>query len=439
MKQEEKALAIAKNFFDKENIICFNKHFYLYNEGIWRLESDENTEAWIIIEYIKFYNEPPKSGQLKEITKYISMYSNNKYRKQIKYINEQHTNNTINVKNGILNLNTLKITSYTKEAFCFYKLPFNYVKDVNIKGFCSTMKKFLMSSMNFNQNETNKVILDDYKKTLRFIQEWMGYSLVAGNKYEHSLLMIGEGANGKSVLQDIWEYIIGKFNCSYVDLKYINDGSQIFMTRNKLVNFSKDLESNQQLDTGITKAAVSGQIVIANEKYKGQMEMNFTAKIVIACNELPYIKNPSNSVKRRFHILPFTKIFKESEQDRDLTDKLKKEADQIFTWAVNGLRNLKKRGRFDVPDRCKYSMANYIKNNDSIEMWIDEENIFKEGSEAKTKDAHDSYVKFCDDSRSKPFGKNKFYDKLESKGFKRKTLNGVRYFKNIKLPNQTIN
>lgn len=434
MKKEDKASAIGKNFVESKKVIHFNKHFYLYNEGIWRLESDENTHAWIATEYMSFYSESPTSSQVKEIVKYIEIFTYDKYRKKIKYLNESNITNTINVKSGILDLDTLKITPYSEETFCFYKLPFDYQE----KADAPVMMNFLLSSMDMNMGEKNIKTIKEYKRVLKFVQEWLGYSLVAGNKYEKCLLMIGEGANGKSVLQDIWEYIVGQYNCSYVDLKYINDGSQIFMTRNKLVNFSKDLESNQQLDTGITKAAVSGQTVICNEKYKGQVEMDFTAKIVIACNELPYIRNASTSVKRRFHILPFTRVFSEKEQDRDLIKKLEKESDKIFSWAVKGLRSLKERGGFDVPERCKYSMANYIKNNDSIELWIDDSNVYREGSEAKTADAYKDYKEFCEESNSKPFGRNKFYEKVEAKGYKRKPNNGTYYFVDMKLPNQTI-
>lgn len=431
---EERNLSLARLFVEDKSVIRFNKHFYLFNEGIWRLESDENTEAWITTEYIKKYSRPPKSLWVKEITKYIRDFTYDIYRKKIKYLSENHITNTINVKSGILDLNTLEVTPYTKETFCFYKLPFDYQKDTYAKQ----MMTFLLSSMNIDLKESNQEQIFACKRVLKFIQEWMGYSLVAGNRLEKCLLMIGEGANGKSVLQDIWEYIIGEYNCAYVDLRYINDGSQIFMTRNKLVNFSKDLESNQQLDTGITKAAVSGQKVICNEKYKGQVEMDFTAKIVIACNELPYIKNASMSVKRRFHILPFARVFAEHEQDRDLINKLKGEADKIFSWAVNGLKNLKERGDFDVPDRCKYSMSNYIKNNDSIELWIEDGNISRKGSSAKTTDAYKDYKVFCEESQSRPFGRNKFYERVETKGYRKKKVNGEHYFADMKLPNQTI-
>ena len=427
--KNEKSLIMAKKFFNKNNVIYFDEHYYLYNEGIWRMESDENTEGWIMEEYIKQHAEPPTPMQVRDIAKFISMYTFSEYRKQIKYFNDEIRDNTINIKSGILNLDTLEIKPYTKKSFCFYKLPFDYIPD----PYCPVMIDFISSSMGFDKDISNSLDedRDEYFKVVYFIQEWLGYSMLANYKLEKSLLMVGEGANGKSVLQDIWQHIIGRYNCSFVDLKYINDGSQVFMTRNKLVNFSKDLENNQQLDTGIVKSFVSGQIVNCNEKFKAQTEMSAVAKIVIACNELPYIKNPSNSVKRRFHILPFNIVFSEDQQDKHLLEKLIKEDEHIFSWAVNGLKRLKKRGYFDVPTRCKYSMRSYIKENDTIELWLEDYEIHHDRYKTEMVKAYNSYKVYCYESGMKAYGKSKFYKRLELKGYKKHRTGGKNYFLNM--------
>lgn len=430
---KDKNYAVAVRFADSLNVIYFEQHFYYFHEGVWRMESDENTRSWIIKEYKDIYKEPPTDAQVKEITKYICHMTYEKYRKEIKYFNSNINISTkLNMKSGILDLNTLKVRDYKKSDFCFWKLPFDYNPDYS----CPVMMKFLTSSMGYNMDDIDKADLPEYKKIMCFIQEWMGYSFVGGNRLEKALIIYGEGGNGKSVLQNIWEHIIGSYNCSYVDLKYINDGSQVFMTRNKLVNFCKDLESGQQLDTGIVKTAISGGKMISNEKYKGQIPMDFTAKFVIACNELPFIKNASNAIKRRFHILPFTKIFEEHEQDKDLLDKLKDEAEHIFSWAVTGYKNLMTRGCFDTPELCGQSINKYIKNNDVIQIWIDENCSCDENCFTKTDRLFADYAIFCDQSRLKSFGKVKFYERLEAKGFKKDRDNaGIRCYRGIKLIN----
>jgi len=430
MKNLDKNNAVALKFVNKNKLIYFEKHFYLYNEGIWRLESDENTEAWISQTYSTMYEEPPSSQQIKEIIKMITTHTYAKYRKEIKYRNEiLNIGNTINTKSGILNLDTLKLKEYKFEDndFCFYKLPFDY-SPVSI---CPpVMRRFLTTSLGY---EESGPFDDEYQKLISFVQEWIGYTLTGGNLYHKALILYGEGGNGKGVLTDIWEYIVGRFNCSFVDIRYLNDGSQIFMTRNKLINFSKDLENDQQLDTGTIKSAVAGETLIANEKYKGQIEITFTAKMVIACNELPFLRSAGNAVRRRFYILPFLRVLKEDEQDRYLFNKLKDEAQQIFSWAVQGYKNLKARGGFDSPGRCVHSLANYVKNNDSVQVWIEEGKLFEPEGKSRTVDTLKDYTIFCELSGMKALGRNKFHERMELKGYTKKVFNGVEYFTNIRL------
>lgn len=434
MKKIDKAYAVARKFTEENDVIRFKGTFYLFNEGVWRLESSENTEAWISNTYIKMHSEPANKSQIQEISQMIQNLTYEKYRKQIKYLDDKKTKNTINIKSGILNLDTLEVKPYEKEDFCFHKLPFDYIDNPK----CPTMAKFLTTSMNFPSDykaAKDSEEYNDYLTLMYFIQEWMGYTLIPGNPYHKAMIMVGDGRNGKGVLQFIWGVILGKNNVSHVDIKGINDGKEMFMTRNKLVNFSHDIESGQQLDTGVMKSATAGETVSVNEKYKPQYEMEFTAKIVIACNDLPYIKNTGSAVKERFYVLPFDRVFTEAERDPKLKEKLLKEAEHIFSWAVKGLTRLQNRGYFLPPKRSIMSGEAYIRANDSVSMWLDEDNLRAEGEKTERQEAWKAYKWYCESSGLRPGGKIKFYEKMEKKGFDVATINGKRYFKDIKLPN----
>lgn len=422
---------LAKIFFLDKDIIRFNDRFYFYKDGVWRLETDENTKAWIKTEFFKIYEEPLSVSGIKEILSDIEMFTNNKYREQIRDLLAVDNSRTLNTNSGILDLHTMTTTPYSKEAFCFHKLAYDYNEDYA----CEAMYNFLDSSVwgkDIPENEDGSI---EYERTINFVQEWLGYSLTNNNPYEKALIMVGDGGNGKGVLMNIWKHVLGKYNYSNVDVKYVNDGSQTFMTKNKLINFSNDLENGQQLDTGVIKSAVSGEEVIINEKYKKQETIKFTAKLIIACNELPYIKNSGNSVTRRFYILPFLRIFSEHERDINLFSKLKAESSDIFSWAVEGLLRLRRRGYFVPPRICKISVDEFIKNNDSVLLWLDESGI-KENSlnkREKTSEVYTGYLDFCKSSNVRPLGKTKFYTKLEKAGYKRVKINGATYFDNLSL------
>lgn len=424
----EKAYMVAKIFFNENNIISFNKTFYFYKDGIFRLESNENTMAWINKVYIGRYG-PTSSGQIHEVATMIQNLTYEEHRKAIKQLDETK-GNKINIKSGIMDLETLEIKPYEKSDFCFHKLPFDYIKEPS----CPAFAKFLTSSMNFEQEcEPN-----DFKEVMQFIQEWMGYTLIPGNPFHKALILYGSGRNGKGVLMNIWSHILGEYNVSSVDIKGINDGDTVFMTKNKLVNFSGDIQTGQQLDTGVIKSAIAGEKVVVNEKYKPQYDMNFTAKLIIACNDLPYIRSVGAAIKERFYLLPFIRIFEENERDPYLKDKLKKEAAHIFSWAVNGLRRLMERGYFVPPQRSLLSSSDYLKSHDSIGMWLDEDDIKKKGEKAKRAEVWRSYKDYCKDSNIYIMQKFKFFQQLSNLGFRPVRINGTYYIEDMELPNQTL-
>lgn len=430
----QKYFVTANLFVNNKNVIRFRGHFYFWHEdSVWREESDENTRAWIATEYFRLFEIPPVKSQINEISEMINTLTYEKYRKEIKYFDDPKKNPEICMKSGILDLQTMKTKPYEMNEFKFHKLPFDYTDNPEIPIF----QKFLTTTFEFpypfNAKE-NQEMSDDYIKVMHFIQEFIGYTLIPSNPLHKALIMVGDGRNGKGVLINIWSFILGKENVSHVDLSGINDGSQIFMCKNKLVNFSHDLESGQQLDTGNMKAATAGETLIVKELYKPHYDIKFPAKIVIACNDLPYIKNTGAAIRERIFILPFNRYFEEHERDYELDSKLEKEASGIFSWAVKGLKRLQERGRFDPPARCTMKAIDYLKMNDSIQLWIEEEEIKNTSSSCERQEAWKAYRIFCDGSGYKAGGKKKFYEKMEKKGFH---VSG-RKFMNMKLPNQII-
>lgn len=135
--------------------------------------------------------------------------------------------------------------------------------------------------------------------------------------------------------------------------------------------------------------------------------------------------------------MPFTREFTESERDINLGEKLRNEAEQIFSWAINGLKRLQKRGHFDVPDRCKKANRTYMKDNDSIANWMEEDKITMDGAKCKRNEVWRAYKYYCRESNFKAMGKIRFYKSME-KNFELTVNNGEYYFNGLHIPNQTL-
>lgn len=436
MNNSEKAFAIGKMFVDEKDIIFYKDSFYKFIGDIWEITPYNVVESHISREYLIQFG-PCNISQLREVkqvikneTYYVYMESFQKLEKNKKeLINFEKNDHKINLKDGIFDIETLETKSYKREDLAFYKLPFSYNPKKSSKN-TEIFQKFLMSTFGFNKNSDEK----DFKQVINFITEWFGYSLVSGNRLHKNLVLIGQGRNGKGVFQDIWTYLVGAENVSNLDLKSIHNEAAISGTKDKLINFSHDLEQGQQLDTGIVKSATSGEMVTANEKFKQPYSFEFTAKLIIACNELPFIKNVGAAVKERFYILPFDRIFSEKERDPDLKIKLRSELEGIFTLAIEGLQRLMKRGYFDPPERCTIALDKYLKDNDVISQWIEEEGLYSDDDVCKRSDVYESYRIFCRESGYKSLGKAKLYERVRMAGHKETKINGYDYFMNLRNP-----
>lgn len=424
----DKAFYIGKRFVDEKDYICIEDSFYKYDEGIWNTVSHQIMSSEISNAYL-FKYEPINTHQIKEIMRVIRDETVNFYKEDILKVFHPKAKNEVNLKDGILSLSTMTMRLYQKNDFAFFKLPFSY--DPNKEIMCPSFKNFLITTFGFDEEGKDP---EEFKELVYFLQEWFGYSLVLGNKLHLALIMVGDGRNGKGTLINTWTKIVGKWNSSFVDISGINDRQEICMTKNKLINFSTDLMDGQQLDTGTMKSAIAGEIVTGKEVYKKPETFQFTSKIIIATNELPYLKNVSHAVSERIHVLPFNRVFTSKNKDVNIGDKIEKELEGIFAWAIRGLVRLRARGKFVIPKICNDSLNDYLYEQDPIKLWLDEENVRSLDCKSEKKQVYYHYRGHCRESNKKPLGKIKFYKRLKKMGFDEIRSSEKRYFLGIKLP-----
>lgn len=423
----DEAKELGGVFVNNENIICINEIFYKYKNGIWEQQSDKLIQAWICEKAQELFG-PIRKNQVKEI---IMNIENNTYITYEDYfLNPPKHDDTINMKSGILDLKTFKLKKYELSDMIFQKLPFDYNPKNNK---LDMWYKFLSTMMGWKDIVPDK---EDYKIVMYFIQEFMGYTLLTGNPRGSNLIMTGRGQNGKGTLMEIWKAMLGKHNCSNVDMREINNPSMYYImnTKDKLVNFCGD-SSKGQIDTSIMKTAAVGETVTGRMIHKAPIEFPFSANFVILCNDPPWIGNPDKALKRRYFILPCDYIVPDKDRIVGLANKIiESEIESIFAWSVKGLKRLNERDYFLPPERADKTMNEYLMMNDNIQEWLEEEDMMNEKSKCKPIHLFRYYVLYCEESKYKPLGKKNFYKRLENKNFKKKILNGTEYFLGLKTP-----
>jgi P4 family phage/plasmid primase-like protien len=204
----------------------------------------------------------------------------------------------------------------------------------------------------------------------KLLQEWFGYCLIPDTSLQRFLLLEGTGANGKSVALSVLMALLGPDNVSAVSLENFGGTYNLTETLGKLANITPEIGELDKTAEGILKAFVSGEILQFNQKYKPVFTARPTARLVLATNTRPRFSDKSQGLWRRLLLIPFPNTIPEEMQDPSLAEKLVQELPGILNWAVEGLKRLHLRGRFEEPLVCQQAKQEYIREVNPVRLFL---------------------------------------------------------------------
>jgi len=147
----------------------------------------------------------------------------------------------------------------------------------------------------------------------------------------------------------------------------------------------------------------------------------------------------SEAFYRRLIIISFAKLVAEEKKDPRLLEKLRKEADGILWWAIQGLKRLIANNyRFSETDKTKAEVEKYKLQNNNVLAFVLESCVIEEGAESLRREMYEAYKEYCVDSGGKWTSKGNFNtwlcdaapDKISL--FEEPTTR-IKYFKGIRL------
>ncbi len=313
----------------------------------------------------------------------------------------------INLQNGTFEItkDSQSIRDFSARDFLKYQLPFGFDEDAT----CPMFNKYL-----------DKVLPE--KELQNLVAEFLGY-IFTQLKMEKAMLLYGSGANGKSVLFDIMNALLGKENISNFSLSNLLEEHNRALIAHKLLNYGSEINATRTRDE--FKNLVSTEPIQARLKYGNSFTMENYAKLAFNCNELPKDFDHSNAYFRRLLIVPFRVTIPENEQDKTLADKIiKNELAGVFNWILDGLKRLLKTEKFTESELVKDTLETYKRESDSVACFVGE-NSYKPSAEnyVLLKTLYVEYRAFCLDDGASALKKTNFKRRLESNGFEVKQMN----------------
>ncbi|MGH1521700.1 MAG: phage/plasmid primase, P4 family [Nitrosopumilus sp.] len=304
------------------------------------------------------------------------------------------------VENCILNLKTLETREHNSSNLSCVMLPVSYYPTntkvtVDVEYVSSYLKntlflKYLASCFTINEK------LDQAQ--FFTVLEVMACCLIK-RQFDKAFMFIGSGSNGKSVLLDYIESILGEENVSNITIHDIElerfSKAELF---GKMANVFADIESNELRKTGNLKVIISGDSITAEKKHRHPFKFRPYTKLIFSANRFPYVHDQSDGFFRRFVIVEWKRQFLGEEKDTQLREELiknKEEKNKVFSLLVMIARNLSRRGRFKYEDNIEKLREQWNQHSDPIIQFINEVVVEQEDCIVSKREAYSRYCDFC--------------------------------------------
>lgn len=177
------------------------------------------------------------------------------------------------------------------------------------------------------------------------LQEFFGMVYLDRTKLsvEKFAVLMGQGANGKSVIFEVIKRVLGADNVSTLDSLQLTSDKMLPYVSGKRLNFSPDVSKSSEFDSAL-KALVSGQEVTGRRIFSDAEKIK-CPPLCFALNDMPVIRDLTPAFFRRMLLFRFDVRIPPERQDRSLVGKIcSHDLPGIFNWIIAGRDRLVENG-----------------------------------------------------------------------------------------------
>ena len=397
-----------------------NGCIYVFNGKHWELMEDPFLRKWMTA----LVTPTPSTVEMREFIGQLKAYNT----VRMEWFNDTRTKH-LNFSNCVLNLDTMETHPHHAKYGFFSVLPFNY----DPKAQAPRWEQFLSEIM---QGDSEMVEL---------LKEYGGYAISGDDCWmQKSLILVGEGANGKSTYMEMLGEVVGRDAHSAVSMQDMNNPQSRYSVMNKLFNYSEETSMKAIADSSIFKTLVSGGMIEIKQLYTQPFMIPNRAKLIMAANNMPYSSDKSFAMYRRMLIVYFNARFDVGHEGHDphLRTKLREELPGICNSLIKAYTRARSTLTLSGAERMHKVIRSYQLESDNVARFFNEQVItVGEVGYELTAEVYQAYVNFCEFENEDPVSRVSFGKQVarvapqiaESRGLV--WLNGTaqRVYKGIKL------
>lgn len=305
----------------------------------------------------------------------------------------------LNLKNGLYDIRTKELKEHDPKILSTIQLDVSYRSDA--KG--EVFEKFI-----------HEVVPD--KENLLLVQEMMGYSLTSFNNAKKAFIFNGQGDTGKSTVLNIIEDMVTSKHIANIPIQGLGSRFNTAELFGKLVNIYADLPSTPIRDGSMLKVLTGNDKVQAERKGQDPFTFRNKAKFIFSCNGLPpNYGDRSDAFYNRLIIIPFDNSVPKEKQDPHLRDKLNKELDYIFNWALEGLERLIDNDFIFTENKATLEATEEYKlYSNSVLVFVKECCELDPKVYVASTELYNEYKEYCFENGFSPVSSIKFYAELDT-------------------------
>ena len=230
----------------------------------------------------------------------------------------------VSFENGVYDMDAGRLLPFSSDLVTLWSMPYRYDGDVR----CPRWEGFL------------REVLPD-AGTRDCLQEFFGMCFLDRSRLsiEKMALLVGSGANGKSVVCEVMRGVIGPSRVSDLSPDQLVSDKMVAELEGKVLNFAPDVRRGAAFDSAL-KALSSSQQVTGWRLYTGAVKVR-CPPLAFALNELPWFRDVTPAFFRRLLVFRFGVTIPPERQDRTLASTIvREESPGVFNWLMEGRRRL---------------------------------------------------------------------------------------------------
>lgn len=424
-------LTIARAVIDhlgRDNMLCTGDDFWIWREtGVW-VAADQRLIRQSVQKVLEDENIEVTAGIVGSVTEVL---------KNELYIDDHEFNlgspETVNCLNGEIHLENncwvdrgqWLCAPHQKESYRTTQIPTVFDDSAQAPRF----EAFLEEVFEPDADKEDKI---------EALLSLMGYTLMSHSRHEKFVMLIGAGANGKSVLLSVLEGLCGRKNTAGVQPSSFDRTFQRAHLHMKLANIVSELKQGEVIADAELKAITSGEPCTVEQKFKNPFEMRPFATCWFGTNHMPHTRDFSEALFRRAVIITFNRVFPPEKQNRHLKEELRQELPGILNLALKSYSTALSVG-FTEPESSKRVKGEWKLEADQVALFVDDCCKIEPQEEVKISKLYGRYKLWADGQSIKKIVALKgFRDRLTRLGYGHTRKSDGKYVTGLKIIEENI-